>query len=135
MTEATPQFRDIVLSRILCRGAGRAVMLEGLPEMPIRGIVLDDVRMTARTGLAAVDAEAITLRRMDITPGAGPVLAVRDSRDISIEGGAAPPGTGVFLRVDGAASGMIRLSNVDLRNATTPTEMGTGVAPGAVTRK
>ena len=135
VTEATPQFRDIVLSRILCRGAGRAVMLEGLPEMPIRGIVLDDVRMTARTGLAAVDAEAITLRRMDITPGAGPVLAVRDSRDISIEGGATPPGTGVFLRVDGAASGMIRLSNVNLRNATTPTEMGTGVAPGAVTRK
>ena len=50
VNEGTPQFRDIVLSRILCRGAGRAVMLEGLPEMPIRGIVLDDVRMSARHG-------------------------------------------------------------------------------------
>lgn len=91
--------------------------------------------MSARTGLAAVDAEAITLRRVDITAGAGPVLAVRDSREVSIEGGAAAPGTGVFLRVDGAGSGMICLSNVDLKNATTPIEMGTGVAPGAVTRK
>jgi len=135
VNDATPQFRDIVLSRILCRGAGRAVMLEGLPEMPIRGIVLDDVRMTARNGLAAVDAEAITLRRVEVTPGTGPVVALRDSRDVSIEGGAAPPGTGVYLRVDGAASGTIRLSNVDLKHARTPMEMGTGVAPGAVTRK
>ncbi|RPJ74448.1 MAG: glycoside hydrolase family 28 protein [Acidobacteria bacterium] len=135
VTEATPQFRDMVLTRIVCRGAGRAVMLEGLPEMPIRGIVLDDVRMSARTGLAAVDAEAITLRRVDITAGSGPVLAVRDSREVSIEGGAAPPGTGVFLRVDGAGSGRIRLSAVDLKNASTPIETGAGVAPGAVTRK
>jgi len=135
VTDATPQFRDIVLTRILCRGAGRAVMLEGLPEMPIRGIVLDDVRMSARDGLAAVDAEGITLRRVDMAPSAGPVLALRDSRDVSIEGGAAAPGTGVFLRVDGEGSAMIRLSAVNLENARTPIELGTGVAPGAVTRK
>jgi polygalacturonase len=135
VTDATPQFRDIVLTRILCRGAGRAVMLEGLPEMPIRGIVLDDVRMSARDGLAAVDAEGITLRRVDIAPSAGPVLTLRDSRDVSIEGGAAAPGTGVFLRVDGEGSAMIRLSAVNLENARTPIELGTGVAPGAVTRK
>jgi polygalacturonase len=135
VTDATPQFRDIVLTRILCRGAGRAVMLEGLPEMPIRGIVLDDVRMSARDGLAAVDAEGITLRRVDIAPSAGPVLTLRDSRDVSIEGGAAAPGTGVFLRVDGEGSAMIRLSTVNLENARTPIELGTGVAPGAVTRK
>jgi polygalacturonase len=86
VNEGTPQFRDIVLSRILCRGAGRAVMLEGLPEMAIRGIVLEDVRMTATRGLATVDAENITLRRVAITAATGPAISVRDSRNVTLDG-------------------------------------------------
>jgi polygalacturonase len=84
--EGTPQFRDIVLSHILCRGAGRAVMLEGLPEMAIRGIVLEDVRMTARKGLMAIDADAITLRRVDIVAETGPAISVRTSTNVTVDG-------------------------------------------------
>jgi len=86
VNDGTPQFRDIVISRILCRGAGRAVMLEGLPEMAIRGIVLEDVRMTATRGLAAVDAENITLRRVAITAKTGPAIFVRSSRNVTVDG-------------------------------------------------
>jgi polygalacturonase len=131
--EGTPQFRDIVLSRITCRGADRAVMLEGLPEMPIRGIVLEDVRISARTGLTTVDADAITLRGVEILPSTGPVIAVRDSRAITVEGGAAPSGTPVFLKVDGAGSRDIRVVGVDLTRAKTPVEKGPAVADDAVT--
>jgi len=132
VSEGTPQFRDIVLTRVLCRGADRAVMLEGLPEMPIRGIVLDDVRISAKKGLAAVDADAITLRRVEIASQTGPALAVRHSRNVTIEGGAAAPGTDVYLRVDGAATSGIRVSGVDLKNAKTPVETGATVSAGAV---
>jgi len=93
VNEGTPQFRDITLSRILVRGAGRAVMLEGLPEMPIRGIVLDDVRITATRGLTAVDADAITLRNIAITPATGPAIAVRDSRNVTLDGTPIAPST------------------------------------------
>ena len=72
---------------------------------------------------------------MEITAGAGPALAVRDSRNVTVEGGAAAPGTGVFLRVDGASSRDIRLSGVDLARAKTPVETGAGVAAGAVLRR
>ncbi|MGE5361581.1 MAG: glycoside hydrolase family 28 protein [Bacteroidales bacterium] len=133
--DGTPQFRDITLTKILCRGADRAVMIEGLPEMPIRGIVLDDVRISARRGLATVDADAITLRRVEITSRTGPALAVRDSRNVTIEGGAAAPGTDVFLRVDGATSGGIRLSRVDASRAKKAVELGPGVGAGAVVRE
>jgi polygalacturonase len=135
VNEGTPQFRDIVLTRILCRGAERAVMLEGLPEMPIRGIVLDDVRISARRGLATVDAQDVTLRRLVITPEVGPALAVRDSRNVSIEGGAAAPAADVFLRVDGAASAGIRLTGVSLAGAKTPVDRGPGVGQDAVVVK
>jgi polygalacturonase len=133
--EGTPQFRDIVISRVLCRGAGRAVMLEGLPEKPITGIVLDDVRMTAARGFAAVDAEAITLRRVEIGVANGPALSLRDSRNVAVEGGAAAPGTGVFVRVDGAKSRAIHMAGVDVTRAQTPVESGPGVGADAVTVK
>jgi hypothetical protein len=135
VTDGTPLFRDIVLSRIICRGAGRAVMIEGLPEMPIRGIVLDEVSITSERGLVAVDAEAITLRRVEIVTRTGPVLEVRDSRNVEVEGGAAAPGTDVFLRVEGASSGEIRLNGVDLANAKTPVQAGDDVPTAAVERK
>jgi hypothetical protein len=86
VNEGTPQFRDTVLTRILCRGAGRAVMLEGLPEMPIRGIVLDHVGIAAQNGLAVVDADLITLRRVEIAAVTGPAISVRDSRNITVDG-------------------------------------------------
>ncbi|MCX6549575.1 MAG: glycosyl hydrolase family 28 protein [Acidobacteria bacterium] len=92
VNEGTPQFRDIVLSRILCRGADRAVMIEGLPEMPIRGIVLDDVRISARRGLAAVDAENIALRHVEIAASTGPAISVRDSRGVTLDGVPVPGG-------------------------------------------
>ena len=134
VNEGTPQFRDIVLERIFCSGADRAVMLEGLPEMPIRAVVLSDVRIVARRGLASIDADAITLRRVEIGVRTGPVVALRDSRNVSIEGGAAAPGTDVFLRVDGAAARGIRLSGVDLRQAKRAVDMGPGVPSDAVVR-
>jgi polygalacturonase len=134
VNEGTPQFRDIVLERIFCSGADRAVMLEGLPEMPIRGIVLSDVRIVARRGLASIDADVITLRRVEIGVRTGPVVALRDSRNVSIESGAAAPGTDVFLRVDGAATRGIRLSGVDLRQAKRAVDVGPGVASDAVVR-
>jgi polygalacturonase len=134
VNEGTPQFRDIVLERIFCSGADRAVMLEGLPEMPIRAVVLNDVRIRARRGLATIGADAITLRRVEIGVRSGPVVALRDSRNVSIEGGAAPAGTDVFLRVDGAATSGIRLSGVDLRQAKKAVDLGPGVASDAVVR-
>jgi polygalacturonase len=135
VNEGTPQFRDIVLSRILCQGAGRAVMLEGLPEMAIRGILLDDVRMVARRGLAAIDADAITLRRIEIAAESGPALTIVNGRNVRVEGGAAAAGTGVFLRVDGAGSRDISMAGVDVSAAKQPVEVGAGVPPGAVVRK
>jgi DNA sulfur modification protein DndE len=115
--EGTPRFQDIVLERILCRGAGRAALIEGLPEMPIRNVVLDDVRISAETGLETVDAEAITLRHVAIVPRAGPVLRLRDSRNVTVENATVPEGTDVFLELEGARSSGVRVLGTDTSKA------------------
>jgi polygalacturonase len=129
--EGTPLFQDISLERILCRGAGRAVMLEGLPEMPIRRIRLDDVRISAATGLLAVDAEAITLRGVAIEAASGPPMRLRDSREVAIDVAAAAKPKGPYLRVEGTRSGAIRLTGADAAVV----DLAPGVSPDAITRK
>ena len=108
VNEGTPRFENIYLKNIFCRGAQRAVQIEGLPEMPIRGIELDNIQISARTGLVCVDGERIRLNNLQITPAAGPVLSVIDSRDVTISRSKQGSST-VFLRVEGEKSESIRI--------------------------
>jgi hypothetical protein len=46
--ETTPEFRDIHIKDVICQGAGRAMLFNGLPEKPIDGIDLKDITIFAR---------------------------------------------------------------------------------------
>ena len=58
--ETTPEFRDMHISDILCSGAEQAVFVNGLPELPVRGIAFRDCRFTAEKGAEVHFAENIT---------------------------------------------------------------------------
>jgi polygalacturonase len=45
--ETTPEFRDIHIKDVVCQGAGRAMLFNGLPEKPIDGIDLKDITIYA----------------------------------------------------------------------------------------
>ncbi len=62
VTEETPQFRDIHLSDINCRGAGRAALFNGLPEMPVKNISITDSRFSALKGFHLANSDSIALR-------------------------------------------------------------------------
>jgi DNA sulfur modification protein DndE len=132
INEGTPRVQNIFLKNIVCSGAQRAVQIEGLPEMPIRGIELDNVQISARTGVVCVDAEAIKLANLQITSSSGPVISIRDSRDVAID--KARTGTEkVFLRVEGEKSQNILIKATDLSLA--PVEFANGAKESAVVRQ
>lgn len=134
VNEGTPRVRDIFLKNIICSGAQRAVQIEGLPEMPIRGIELDNVQISARTGVVCVDAEQIKLTNLQITPKSGPVISVRDSREVTIDK-ASPGDSNVFLRVEGEKSQNIRIKATDLSRTATAVEFDKGAKETAVVRQ
>ena len=72
--EGTPQFRDIHIEDVICRGAQRAIVLEGLPEMPIRDIFLKNVSITAQTGVFLTDADDISFDQVQIENKSGSAL-------------------------------------------------------------
>lgn len=48
--ETTPCFRNIHVKNLVCAGARRALFFNGIPEMPIDGIVLEDIDITSKLG-------------------------------------------------------------------------------------
>ena len=46
--ETTPIFRNIDIRNVVCNGAGRAMEFNGLPEMPMDGISLTNITITAK---------------------------------------------------------------------------------------
>jgi len=74
VTEATPQFRDIHIENVICRGAKNAIVLQGLPEMPLQNITLKNVSITAQKGVFVADADGIRFENVRVENKTGPQL-------------------------------------------------------------
>ena len=107
----TPQFRDIYIQDVICRGAATAVALQGLPEMPIRGIHLRNVSISAERGVALLDAQDITFDPVEIQNAGGPVMTLAGSRYISIDGLVYPSGAGAVFQAQGARNANITVAH------------------------
>jgi polygalacturonase len=83
VTEETPQFRDIHIENVICRGARAAITLQGLPELPLRNVTLKNVSITADRGVTVTDADGITFENVRVEHRSGErlqTLRVKNSR-------------------------------------------------------
>ena len=67
VTEETPIFRNIDIQDVVCTGAGRAMEFNGLPEMPIQGIKLRNIMITAKSDAVFTNAENITKENVTVS--------------------------------------------------------------------
>ena len=132
VSEETPQFRDIYIENVVCRGARAAVLLQGLPEMPIRGIHLRNVSLTAETGMVWMDAENITVNNVEIANNKGPVLTVFDSRNAVIDHLSYPAGAEPVIKVQGTANSNIVVTNTDVKATASGIVLANGATAAAI---
>lgn len=71
VTAGTPQFRDFHIENIVCRGAQRAIMLEGLPELPLRDVELRNVSIISQQGVFVTDADGIHFENVRVENKSG----------------------------------------------------------------
>lgn len=67
----SPVYRNIVIRNVTAHSAKTAGMIVGLPEAPIEKVTLENVRVTAPTGLMFRNARAIKLQNTTVTPAKG----------------------------------------------------------------
>ena len=64
--ETTPIFRHIDIRNIICNGAGRAMEFNGLPEMPIDGINLQNIHIIAKNDAVFTNCQNITKNNVKV---------------------------------------------------------------------
>ena len=67
VTEETPIFRNIDIRNVICHHAGFAMEFNGLPEMPIDGINLENIYITAKHDATFQHSKNITKKNVNIT--------------------------------------------------------------------
>ena len=66
VNEETPIFRNINIKNIVCNDAGRAMEFNGLPEMPIDGITLENVMIQAKKDAVFSNCKNIAKKNVTI---------------------------------------------------------------------
>ncbi len=86
--ETTPVFRNIFISDVICKGAGRAIYFNGLPEKRIENIQLSHVTVTgAKEGAVFCESQDIRLDSVHIeTLGQSPACRMQGVAGVSVNG-------------------------------------------------
>jgi polygalacturonase len=82
--ESTPCFKNIHMKNIVCKGADRAILFQGLPEMNLENVSIENAVIEARTGIFCSDANGITMKDIQVYSQKLPVITIQDAKNITI---------------------------------------------------
>ena len=83
VTEATPCFRGISFHNIRCHGVGRTFYFDGIHEMPVHDITIDNLFSEASAPSLFSECKGITLRDITFAEGGNQQIYLYHAEDIS----------------------------------------------------
>lgn len=122
--ETTPAFRDIHIKNVWCRGARRAMYFNGLPEMNVERVTVENTRIYATTGAQINESSDVVLRNVKIIPEQGPALMLNNVRNLSVEDFVCPEGLEHAFVVTGSRNRSIEVSSPQITGANTSLSKG-----------
>ena len=132
VNEGTPQFRNFVIKNTTCNGAEKAIFVRGLPEMNIKGILIENAVLQAEKGLDMIEATGISLKNVTlVTRNTDPLMNIHNSQNIVLNN-VKYGNANVLLNVTGEKSKDIAVSGVDVTKAKKGIEVGYGATQAAV---
>jgi len=130
VTEATPQFRDIHISNVVCDGAEEGIFVRGLPEMNIRDIYLDDMVLKAAKGVELTEAQEVHLKDIRlVTSESDPVIYVENSSQLTFDHISYNPGAVLLFSINGEKCSAIRVRDTDGSKAVRSAAFQYGAVP------
>jgi polygalacturonase len=133
VNEGTPQFRNIYMKNIVCKGADRAILFQGLPEMLLKNIYLENAVIEARTGVFCTDAENIGLKNVQIYTRELPVMNINNATYITIDKFRFTETAGTIFNISGEKTSGIEYINTKIKPENL--KINPGVREGAVMMK
>ncbi|HUB26457.1 MAG TPA: glycoside hydrolase family 28 protein [Tepidisphaeraceae bacterium] len=85
VTDATPIFRNITIRNATCSSAQTAILLRGLPEMPIQNVTLENVDLTADKAGSLMDGKDLTFRNVHIHANSDEQVSVKRVENLVLD--------------------------------------------------
>jgi len=82
--ETTPSIRNIYVKNLTSRNARRAMFFNGLPEMKISNINVENVTISSTLGAELVESKDIHFKNVNIIPKQGPALILKNVSDFEL---------------------------------------------------
>lgn len=133
VTEETPSFKDIYMENIRVAGAEQALVLQGLPEMNLKNVVLKNAILKAEKGITAVDADGIKLINVKVITEKGPALTIYNSKNIDVDGLTFKDTQEPVVKVLGPLTQNVKLESGDFKNALQQVSKGKDLNDTALT--
>jgi len=112
VTEETPVFRNIFMKNITCRGADQAIYLQGLPELNLENVTMENIDMTAVEGMACIDAKGVKVSNMRLVTERKPLIFFLNSSDAEINGLQVAQDSDGLVEVRGSSSSRITVETI-----------------------
>lgn len=101
VTEETPRFRNIFIRDVTCKGASQAIFLQGLPEMNLENVQLDNLLIEADKGLTCVDADHVKIYGLKLITKKLPVMEFTNSKNVNVENCVLPWNNSKIITING----------------------------------
>ncbi|KEO72643.1 glycoside hydrolase family 28 protein [Anditalea andensis] len=116
VNEETPSFRNIFMKNITATGSGVAANFQGLPEMNLLNVTLENSTFEAEQGILAMDTDGLVLKNVKVVPGKGPALTLYNSKNVAVSGFDYESEDPHAVKVLGHKSEKIMLDQKDFKN-------------------
>jgi polygalacturonase len=107
--ETTPVFRNIYVKNIVSRNARRAMYFNGLPEMNISNIHVENSSISSEFGAELSESDGIILKNIHIEPKQGAALILNNTKNVKVEAFTYPESIQKPFEIRGKAS-----KNIDI---------------------
>ena len=112
--ETTPAFRNIDIKDVRCYNARRAMLFNGLPEMNVENVRVENAQFYTTTGAQVNESTNVELKNVTVVPKQGPALSINNSKQVKVEGFVCPEGMETALSVTGSRNQAISVASAQI---------------------
>lgn len=115
VTEETPIFRNIFMDHITVSNSETGALFQGLPEMPLSNVKLENSVIQARYGITMGDSEGITLSNVSVVNEIGPAIDLSNCRDVLLDSlDVSVSQQTIAISIHGTSSDTVRVLNSNI---------------------
>jgi len=113
VTAETPSFRNIYVKNIVSRNANRAMFFNGLPEMNISNINVENAFITSQYGVLLSESDGVKFKNVHVTPQTGPALTLQNVKNFELNDFTYPDSLVQVIRIEGKSTNIQLPNTID----------------------